>query len=60
MSVSLRENVRAVQEMLTGVVELEPQVARAADAIATALLGGHKLLACGNGGSAADASHLST
>jgi len=60
VSVSLRENVRAVQEMLTGVVELEPQVARAAEAIATALLGGHKLLACGNGGSAADASHLTT
>ena len=60
MSISLGENVRAVQEMLTGLVELEPQVARAADAIATALLSGHKLLACGNGGSAADASHLTT
>ena len=46
--------------MLTGLVELEPQVVLAADAIATALLGGHKLLACGNGGSAADASHLTT
>ena len=28
--------------------------------IAAALLSGHKLLACGNGGSAADASHLTT
>src|ERR1700760_4547941 len=28
--------------------------------IAGALLSGHKLLACGNGGSAADASHLTT
>ena len=60
MSVSLRENIRAVQEMLTGLVDLEPQVVRATDAIATALLGGRKLLACGNGGSAADASHMTT
>jgi phosphoheptose isomerase len=46
--------------MLAGLAELQPQVARAADTIATALLSGHKLLACGNGGSAADASHLTT
>ena len=32
----------------------------AAEMIAAALLSGHKLLACGNGGSAADASHLTT
>jgi D-sedoheptulose 7-phosphate isomerase len=46
--------------MLLGLAELEPQVALAADAIATALLSGRKLLACGNGGSAADASHMTT
>ncbi len=46
--------------MLTGLAALEPQVALAADAIATALLAGRKMLACGNGGSAADASHMTT
>ena len=60
MSVSLQSNIRAAQETLAGLATLEPQVAQAAEAIATALLGGHKLLACGNGGSAADASHLTT
>lgn len=60
MSINLRDNIHAAQETLNGLVELEPQVVRAADAIATALLGGRKLLACGNGGSAADASHLTT
>ena len=60
MSVSLQRNIRAAQETLAGLATLEPQVAQAAEAIATALLDGHKLLACGNGGSAADASHLTT
>lgn len=39
---------------------LEPMVLDAATLLADALLSGHKLLACGNGGSAADASHLTT
>jgi phosphoheptose isomerase len=60
LSTHLQDNIRAAREMLAGLAELEPQVVRAADAIASALLGGHKLLACGNGGSAADASHLTT
>ena len=47
----------AVLEQLAG---LELQVEAAAEMIAAALLSGHKLLACGNGGSAADASHLTT
>ncbi|HEX2052063.1 MAG TPA: glycosyltransferase [Actinomycetota bacterium] len=34
------------------------QVAEAADALAGALARGHKVLVCGNGGSAADAQHL--
>lgn len=46
--------------MLIELESLEPQVLQAADAIATAMVSGHKLLACGNGGSAADASHLTT
>jgi phosphoheptose isomerase len=47
----------AVLQQLAG---LEAQVEAAATIIAEALLSGHKLLACGNGGSAADASHLTT
>ena len=39
---------------------METQVQHAADMLSDALLSGHKLLACGNGGSAADASHLTT
>lgn len=35
-----------------------PAIARAAKLLAECLLGGHKLLVCGNGGSSADASHI--
>lgn len=35
-----------------------PALARAAQALADALVDGHKVLACGNGGSAADAQHF--
>ena len=58
--ISLANNIAAAQQMLAGLHALSPEVDRAADAIATALLRGNKLLACGNGGSAADASHLTT
>lgn len=60
MSTLLQHNIAAVREMLSGLGTLEPQVVAAADAIATALLAGRKMLACGNGGSAADASHMTT
>jgi phosphoheptose isomerase len=50
-------DARALLEQFAG---LESQIEAAADSIAAALLSGHKLLACGNGGSAADASHLTT
>jgi D-sedoheptulose 7-phosphate isomerase len=39
---------------------LEPDIVHAADLIKTCLLGGGKLLACGNGGSAADVSDFTT
>lgn len=58
--ISLEQNIASAQAMLAQLRPLSPAVDRAADAIATALLGGNKLLACGNGGSAADASHLTT
>lgn len=59
-NVSLDRNIAAAQAMLAELHALSPAVERAADAIASALIGGNKLLACGNGGSAADASHLTT
>jgi D-sedoheptulose 7-phosphate isomerase len=52
----IRQSLDAQERLLEPAV-LEPLV-RAADAIATALVTGHKLLAFGNGGSAADATHI--
>jgi len=37
---------------------LAPQIAQAGEALAAALKGGNKVLACGNGGSAADSQHF--
>jgi phosphoheptose isomerase len=53
-------NIAAATALLQQLAGLEPQMEAAAETIAAALLSGHKLLACGNGGSAADASHLTT
>lgn len=39
---------------------LAPAIASAADCIISGLLEGHKILTCGNGGSAADAQHFSS
>lgn len=39
---------------------LEPQLTRAVELVLRCLTSGHKLLVCGNGGSAADAAHLAT
>lgn len=60
MSTLLTTNIAAVRTLLNGLEALGPEVDRAAEAITHALLSGRKLLACGNGGSAADASHLTT
>ncbi|MCW8987275.1 MAG: SIS domain-containing protein, partial [Gammaproteobacteria bacterium] len=38
--------------------ELSPPIAKAIEKMATALKQGHKILSCGNGGSAADAQHF--
>jgi D-sedoheptulose 7-phosphate isomerase len=43
---------------LESLKRLEPQMAKAADLIEQCLRGENKLLVCGNGGSAADASHF--
>jgi phosphoheptose isomerase len=53
-------NVADARAVLQQLMELEGQIEAASAMIAEALLSGHKLLACGNGGSAADASHLTT
>jgi phosphoheptose isomerase len=53
-------NVAEAKAVLQQLLELEGQVEAATAIIAEAFLSGHKLLACGNGGSAADASHLTT
>jgi D-sedoheptulose 7-phosphate isomerase len=46
--------------MLESLKNLEPEVSRAADLIGECFRTGNKLLVCGNGGSAADASHFAT
>lgn len=51
---SLAEHAAAID----AVEALAPQITQAATLLATALHSGHKLLICGNGGSAADAQHL--
>jgi len=41
-------------------IETAEAVAAAAEAMTTALLAGHKMLSCGNGGSAGDAMHIAS
>jgi D-sedoheptulose 7-phosphate isomerase len=53
-------NIADAKALLEQLADLESTIEAAAEMIAAALLSGHKLLACGNGGSAADASHLTT
>jgi Phosphoheptose isomerase len=56
----LRDAIEAATQTLRALSSLEPQMAQAADAIDQCLRAGNKLLICGNGGSAADASHFAT
>jgi phosphoheptose isomerase len=56
----LKTAIEAAKETLQSLLHLESQVAAAADLIEQCLRGGNKLLVCGNGGSAADASHFAT
>ena len=48
----------SAQLKLAAVDTLAPAIARAAEAMAECLLNDHRILACGNGGSAGDASHF--
>jgi phosphoheptose isomerase len=56
----LKNAVAAAEETLQSLLHLDAQLATAADLIEQCLRGGNKLLVCGNGGSAADASHFAT
>jgi D-sedoheptulose 7-phosphate isomerase len=56
----LKTAVAAAKETLQSLLELDTQVAKAAELIEQCLRTGNKLLVCGNGGSAADASHFAT
>src|SRR5271166_3902868 len=47
-------------ETLRGLTALEEPLNRAAKMVLACLTSGHKLLVCGNGGSASDATHLAT
>jgi len=60
LSVILQQTIRESVETLNALGSLEEPMRRAADAIAQSLGSGHKLLVCGNGGSAADAAHFTT
>jgi len=56
----LKSAIAAAKETLQSLVGLDAQVAKAADLIEQCLYAGNKMLVCGNGGSAADASHFAT
>ena len=56
----LKTAVGAAKETLQSLLGLDSQVTKAADIIEQCLRAGNKLLVCGNGGSAADASHFAT
>ena len=60
MNQVISTNLHDAKATLEQVASLETQIVGAAGAISDALLSGSKLMACGNGGSAADASHLTT
>src|SRR3954454_1518602 len=56
----LKRAVVAANTTFQSLLDLKGQVAKAADLMEECLRAGNKLLVCGNGGSAADASHFAT
>lgn len=60
MNPTLAQNIEQATEVLRSLSFLQREVDLASELIASALTSGHKLLAFGNGGSAADAAHLTT
>jgi D-sedoheptulose 7-phosphate isomerase len=59
-TIILKNAVAAAKETLQSLLDLDSHTAKAADLIEQCLRAGNKLLVCGNGGSAADASHFAT
>jgi len=53
---AIRDTANTIQSL----TELEQPLSQAAQMVSECLCSGHKLLVCGNGGSAADASHFAT
>jgi len=56
----LKSAIGAATAMLESITALESQITKAADLIVNSLINGNKILACGNGGSAADAADFCT
>src|SRR5438045_7968921 len=56
----LKSAIASASENLRSLVDLDAQLGKAAELITECLRGGNKILACGNGGSAADAAHFAT
>ena len=56
----LHKAIAAAKETFGSLVDIEAQIVEAADLIEQCLRAGNKLLVCGNGGSATDASHFAT
>jgi phosphoheptose isomerase len=56
----LKSAIATATKTLQSVANLESQIAQAADLITNCLTNGKKILACGNGGSAADAADFCT
>ena len=57
---ALQKTIEDSVASLRGLTILEKPLARAAQMVLKCLTSGHKLLVCGNGGSASDATHLAT
>jgi phosphoheptose isomerase len=60
MSDIFKQSLAASVKSLQSTASLELQILKAAELIANCLTSGHKVLACGNGGSAADAADFCT
>jgi phosphoheptose isomerase len=60
MNSTLVQNIEQAREVLQSLSFLQREIETASRLISEALTSGNKLLACGNGGSAADAAHLTT
>jgi phosphoheptose isomerase len=57
---SVRQSIDDAISAIGLLIPLETKIREAAGSIEKALLTGHKILACGNGGSAADSAHFAT